>query len=268
MIPAEVEAPHDDFEVTPASKLKWCGFINHSQAKRDKKYPKQLVKTLTAFTSAAEKRSLKFFLILTDGCDEDYSDVQALSPWLQVVCIKEPHKQLKLLDPATRTQPPAWGDSMERELWRSKMGLDFAYGLDLCQGADAVLTLEDDMVASYGFFAKINEFVEMRLENGQHPFSLIKIYHSGTSGSSMNCHRYEAETRALVFDGADVNKLRQYILDKFADSPHDWLIRDYFNGKCSHIFSPSLFQHTGTMSTNNVNLRPETAPDFSQWGEA
>jgi hypothetical protein len=162
--------------------------------------------------------------------------------------------------------PPAYGDSLEREMWRSKMGLDFVYGMNLCKGADAIVTLEDDMVASFGFFPRINAFVERRLQS-DNPFSVIKIYHSGRSSSTERCIEYSHETRALVFNGRYAADLAKYIKDRFADSPHDWLIRDFLKGKCAHIFSPSLFQHTGLKSTNNIDIRPETAADFSEWQE-
>jgi len=265
----------------PGSTLQWCGFITHAQKKREKKYPRQLVKTLQAFTSPGEKRAMKFFLILTDGCEEGYSDIQAISSWVKIVCIKQPHEQLQQLDPATRTAPPKYGDSLERELWRSKMGLDFVHGLGLCEGADVIMALEDDMVASFGFFETINAFVERRLKE-RIPFSLIKLFAAPPKETSLSrkapaftsrrnpserCVKYTHETRALVLNGHFTKDLAVFVKDNFSQAPHDWLIRDFFKKTCSHIFSPSLFQHTGLKSTNDVNTRNETAPDFNQWGE-
>ena len=178
---------------------------------------------------------------------------------IEILC---PHATLY---PSLEDLPQTLGDPVDRVKWRSKQNLDFAFLMAYAATkGDYYLQLEDDVIASDGYAYLFDKHVESVKDDN---WFLIHFSSLGFIGKLMRCN--------------DLIAFSQYLLLYYNNQPCDWLMNDYGKGlvcysslsteqcnsnleKIYTHYSPSLFQHMGTVSSLNGDINNLKDPLFKE----
>ncbi|KAI6655558.1 Alpha-1,3-mannosyl-glycoprotein 4-beta-N-acetylglucosaminyltransferase-like protein MGAT4D [Oopsacas minuta] len=179
--------------------------------------------------------------------------------FIEILC---PHPTLY---PSLDNVRQTLGDPEDRFKWRSKQNLDYAFMMWYASGkGEYYLQLEDDIIASRGYTYHINDYVNKVKDDF---WFVIRFTQLGFIGKLMRAN--------------DLISFVQYLLLFYTNQPSDWLLYDYTRGlicyyedpitECPSLvkklylfYTPSLFQHMGTISSLKGKIQNLKDPTFKR----
>ncbi|XP_015268223.1 PREDICTED: alpha-1,3-mannosyl-glycoprotein 4-beta-N-acetylglucosaminyltransferase C-like [Gekko japonicus] len=164
--------------------------------------------------------------------------------------------QLLVIESSLTGYPPlshmkeVFFNTQGKALYRSKQNVDYAYLLNFCADLSwYYLMLEDDIVCANSFVLTIQNYVKNEVKS----WTTVSFSSLGYIGK--------------LYHSSDLIKLARFLLMFYDQMPGHWLLELFHqsqNQKDLIVFKPSLFQHTGRVSSFHTVEFELQDPEFQE----